>query len=146
MRTLTGIRLRLRLRRFAPNAHRAVNDGAYAVLDPEAPARLHHEWSAAAWARDMTEWIPERVDCDEWAWLFRGWCLHRHIISTGRQAGLAVGYIHYRRAADGLLHSANFAVVADCDDTRFAPIEPQPGEGPINLTDQERESISLVVI
>ena len=146
MKSYTSFFLRGMLLKFAPNAFIANVDGKYHFMRVSSLPKLHFKWESYAWGRGFTKWIKNKADCDDWAWRHRGWIIDRNLANKKSDYAVACGYIHYTTRR-GTRHAINIYMVEDEDDkVSVVPFEPQRGGGPIDLTDEERESITLIVI
>lgn len=127
-----------------PHARIRLLDTSYATLTPEAWPKVHTDFVARMWGKDLTEWLAEQGDCDDWSWLFRADVIERNWQQQGSRVPVACFYIHYT-TRDGVYHAANAAVVCEGERLSVLAIEPQPDGGTITLTPQERTSCDLCI-
>lgn len=132
------------LRSFAPNALVKLLDAEYATLVEGAWPGLHAEFVADMWERGLREWLEGKGDCDDWAWLFRSWIIERNWRQGRSRRPIALFYLHYTQDG-GPYHAINAAVVRRGELLTVLPIEPQPGGGPFELTEAERQSCTLII-
>ena len=144
MKTIPSAHIQHVLAAHFPNARIRLLDSEYVTLTGEAWAKLHTEFISRMWGKDLTEWLAEQGDCDDWAWLFRGDVIERNWQQHGSHLPVACFYLHYT-TRDGVYHAINAVVVRDGNRLLVLAIEPQPGGGIVTLTPQERESCDLLI-
>ena len=140
-KTVISFQLRESLRRRYPNAHVELMD---ASVDAWEPGKLLPVYKQFVWQMrliGLTYWLRDKLDCDDWAWLFRAYVIVRNALGRGDNAR-AIGLICYLQEGDpSQPHSVNAAIIADGQGYRITEIEPQPNGGLYTLTRQEMDSV-----
>ena len=144
MRIHPAIFIQQTLRAYFPNATWYPLDQAYATLTLAAWADAHHSFTESMWAEGLPQWLVEKGDCDDWAWLFRADVIKRNWHQSQSRVPVAFFYLHYVKDS-GVDHAINAALVRDGERLYIAPIEPQPDGGLVQLTPTERASCKLVI-
>lgn len=144
MRTHPSIAIQQALRSYFPGAQLHPLDAQYATLTLDAWGKVHSAFVAHMWEQDLPEWLEQKGDCDDWAWLFRAYVIEHNWSQQASRVPVACFYLHYTMS-DGTHHAINAVVIRDGEQLLVAPIEPQPEGGLITLTQAERESCTLII-
>lgn len=145
MRTQPVFFINMALGNTFPHAVASVLDQEYATLTEEAWASMHSSFIYSMNQRGLPEWLAEKGDCDDWAWLFRAWLIERNWRQPESAVPVACCYLHYT-TQHGTPHAINAAVIRRGEALAVLPIEPQPGGGPFEMTEAERLSCTLYII
>lgn len=144
MRIHPGIVIRQALQDQFPQAAPRILDREYATLNESAWRSLHENFVYTMRQRGLPEWLAEKGDCDDWAWLFRAWLIERNWRQEKAAVPVAIFYLHYTTRR-GEYHAVNAAVVRRGAALAVLPIEPQPHGGPFAMTAAERQSCNLIL-
>ena len=144
MKTHPSIAIQQALRSYFPGAQLHPLDAQYATLTLDAWGKVHSAFVAHMWEQDLPEWLEQKGDCDDWAWLFRAYVIEHNWSQQASRVPVACFYLHYTMS-DGTHHAINAVVIRDGEQLLVAPIEPQPEGGLITLTQAERESCTLII-
>lgn len=95
-------------------------------------------------ALGLFRWLREKLDCDDWAWLFKAYVIIANALSK-RDTAVPVFVIwYYARTHVQGPHAVNCLIVErEAGHAEVVELEPQPGQygGLIDLTQQERGGV-----
>lgn len=94
----------------------------------------------------LTKWVANKMDCDKWSWLFKGFHIVKGYYTRkdyARAIGLMCFYIDGKPFSG---HAINVAVVEVGGEIELLEIDAIPGKGAIELSLIERESTWLIII
>jgi len=145
MKTHPAFAILKALKSAFPNAVVHPLDVDYALLTEFAWHNTHRLFAHSMFQQGLPEWLAEKGDCDDWAWLLRGYVIRRNWHQSESRVPVAIFYLHYT-TRQGIVHAINCAVVRRGDNLAVLPIEPQPHQGgPFEMTTEERASVTLVI-
>lgn len=145
MKSHPTLAIRQALGSYFPNAVVHPLDDEYALLTERAWASMHQLFSYSMLQREQPEWVKDKGDCDDWAWLFRSYIIERNWQQSESKLPIALYYLHYT-TRKGERHAINAAIVRRGDVLAVLPFEPLPnGGGPFEMTRAERESCTLLI-
>ena len=145
-RNMAGSYLRMGLRHRYPNAVIHVLDSGYSITDKETIADAYSSFIFEMRSAGLSEYIPNKLDCDKWALLFKAYVTAINAM-TDRDYALPVGMLMYLVNGDPRKpHCINVFVYDTGEGFGMLELEPQPNNGIGSLTIMERRSAWLVVI
>ena len=129
-----------------PNADVYVLDDEYEVPTKDMLKVAYDKFQKSLWKWNLFKWVRNKFDCEDFAWCFKASVTVGNALSKNSNAQ-PVGFMcYFIGGEDGQGHAINNAVFSDGEYRRIREIEPQPNKGLIELTEEERESVWLVVI
>lgn len=144
--TITAATLQRMLKARYPNADIELLDLEYELPEAALIERAHGQFIFQMRVVGLVRWLKNKLDCDKWSWLFKAYIIVRNALSSRKHAQ-PVGLICYCIAGDKNRPHAinNFAYVAG-PGKRIGEIEPLPGGGRMDLTQEERLSVWRVTV
>lgn len=137
--------IQLKLMEQFPRASMYLLDRDYVLPTRKLWTESYESFQEEMWAKNLTKWESERLDCDKWAWLFKAHCLVRHAVSAVPATALPVGILCYpRHGISG--HAINVVASWHNNDVLVECLEPQPNNGWTELSNREKEGAWLIVI
>jgi hypothetical protein len=144
MRTHPAFAIRQALGAHFPRAVAHMLDAEYATLTGPSWVDVHQDFADSMFAQGLPEWLADKGDCDDWAWLFRARVIERNWHQHASRVPVACFYIHYT-TRQGEFHAANAVIIREGDQLRVHPLEPQPNGGLFVMTAEERSSCTLII-
>ena len=119
-------------------------DADYSVVDASIIEKAYGQFIWQMRLLGLTRWLKNKLDCDKWAWLFKAYIIARNALSKRKNA-IPVGILCYYINADRKRpHMINVYLHWNGRNLTLTELEPQPGGGPKQLTQAERDTAWLV--
>tara|TARA_R110000765_G_scaffold7963_4_gene26110 strand:+ start:116790 stop:117227 length:438 start_codon:yes stop_codon:yes gene_type:complete len=127
------------------NAQIYLFDAQYTLTDRKLIEKAYSQYIWQMRLLGLTLWLSDKLDCDKWAWLFKGYVTLRNALSKRKHA-IPVGIICYMVNGDKKKpHCINVFAHETKDGHKIMELEPQPKNGVKELTQKEKDSVWLAV-
>ena len=132
------------LRGWCPGTNPILADENYTLVKDEEAAKVAGKVHATT-SEVLRTWSLDRADCDKFSVLGMVVMQVSHALHSSAQAGIAFGFLHYRRTSDKTRHSINVMLTRVAGEQRINVrcFDPQTGEEVV-LTAAEIRSITTI--